>query len=162
MTFTKLFLSPHGRMGRQHYWIGFAVLFVAQIVANFIPSIGGLIGLALIYPAVCVYGKRLHDLGRSAWWLAAVVAATLLCIIIIAAVAVAPMVAASGGPRDEIAMFTSFWEAPGVKPLVVVMALINIGFVVWLGVAPGQAGPNKYDLAPAPAEESDDDGEHDA
>ena len=24
--------------------------------------------IALIYPAVCLYGKRFHDRGKSAWW----------------------------------------------------------------------------------------------
>ena len=32
----------------------------------------GVINLLLIYPYICVYGKRLHDAGTTAWWVIAI------------------------------------------------------------------------------------------
>lgn len=144
MTFATLFLSPHGRIGRKPYWIGLIILLIAQVIALFLPVVGQIIGLLLIYPAVCVYGKRLHDLGRGMWWLGVVIAATVFALIAIFAVAVRPMLAVSGGPHDEIAMLNAFAAAPGVAPLLLITVAINLGFVLWLGVAPGQKGDNRF------------------
>ena len=62
----RLFLSADGRIGRQEYWIGFAILFVGGLVLGMIPILN-LLSIVLIYPQVCVGSKRLHDMGRSGW-----------------------------------------------------------------------------------------------
>lgn len=70
-----LFFSPNGRIGRQPFWLGF--LFVALFIFagnNLLRALGhSMTGfyISLIFPFVslymlyCVYGKRLHDMGRS-------------------------------------------------------------------------------------------------
>lgn len=67
-----LLFSPNGRIGRNRFWQGMVVLTVASVVvaagAVMLGTLFGLIGYALIYPYICVYGKRLHDAGLTAWW----------------------------------------------------------------------------------------------
>ncbi|WP_409432318.1 DUF805 domain-containing protein [Litorimonas sp. RW-G-Af-16] len=84
----KLFLSPAGRMGRKKFWIGFVgfAVFVtlaqlglheiADTLAGFFLS---LIFIVLVFQILySVYGKRLHDMGRSFWPLTAMLALTVV------------------------------------------------------------------------------------
>ena len=59
------YIDFNGRASRSEYW-WFVLLTFAL---GFIPVIGWLIRLALLLPSLAVQVRRLHDLGRSAWWL---------------------------------------------------------------------------------------------
>ena len=65
MNWQFLFLSANGRIGQKDFWIGFLILFVAGIILGMIPVLGQIISIALIYPWVCLYSKRLHDFGKT-------------------------------------------------------------------------------------------------
>lgn len=71
-----LLFNPNGRIARNRFWQGLVVLTVASIlVAAAITAIAEMISLlnyVLIYCYICVFGKRLHDSGRSAWWVIAI------------------------------------------------------------------------------------------
>jgi uncharacterized membrane protein YhaH (DUF805 family) len=88
MNYQGLLLNPNGRIGQREFWIGVLIIIAGNLVAGFVPLVGLLLSLALIYVGVCVYGKRLHDAGRSAWWHALPWAITLVLAIrgVIAAV----------------------------------------------------------------------------
>ena len=59
-----------GRASRAEYWWFFLFAMLAQAAGSIINSaLGGLIALALLLPAVAVGARRLHDIGRTAWWL---------------------------------------------------------------------------------------------
>lgn len=81
------FLSLHGRIGRQAFWLGNLVIVMVGLVLDFgilgsipksvIPHSGTnrlgpfgplVVDLVVLYPVVCVQGKRWHDRGKSAWW----------------------------------------------------------------------------------------------
>ncbi len=67
-----LLFNPNGRVARNRFWQGMVVLTVASVLVSagswlLVEPIGWL-GALLIFPYICVYGKRLHDTGRSAWW----------------------------------------------------------------------------------------------
>ncbi len=85
-----LFLSLEGRIGRGKFWLGILGLIVAQLVLGMILSIAGLMSvdpetgmpvgtgywigigllcLVLLWPSICIYGKRYHDRDKSAWWM---------------------------------------------------------------------------------------------
>jgi len=85
-----LFLSLDGRIGRGRFWLGVLGLIFLQLVLGTVLSLFGLmtfnpqtgmpesadywIGLLimmalLIWPSICIYGKRYHDRDKSAWWI---------------------------------------------------------------------------------------------
>ena len=66
-----LYLSLDGRIGRQAYWFAGLILAAFSLIINLVFDrivIGYVIDIALIYPSVCITGKRFHDRGKSAWW----------------------------------------------------------------------------------------------
>lgn len=72
-------LSPAGRINAGQFWNGYLVLFGAALVlaagAAFGPGWLFFAGFLLLYPMFCVYGKRFHDKGDSAWMALAPIAA---------------------------------------------------------------------------------------
>lgn len=84
----KQWLSFEGRIGRQTWWLQYVLVILginvlAQIVLAIIGAIdftGGfvalvlsllwmLVAIAMIWPALAGYAKRLHDRDMSAWWI---------------------------------------------------------------------------------------------
>ena len=78
----RLWFEPNGRIGRSRFWQGLIVLTVASFIIvagqTKIGSGFGLLSYLLIYPYICVFGKRLHDIGRSAWWVIGLFFASLI------------------------------------------------------------------------------------
>jgi len=146
MNWQALFLSANGRIGQKDFWIGFAILFVAGIVLNFIPVIGQIAGILLIYPWVCVYSKRLHDMGKTGW-LAAVPFGVFFVAMVLAVIAggAAMFGAASGsavGAGSAVA-------ALGMIGLITMLAfLVWIAFTLWLGLSKGDPATNQYGPPP--------------
>ena len=83
MDWKQFYLSPQGRVGRQDWWLKYALVFVViSVVASVLDSSLGLtdpergIGpisaiatLVMIYPAIIVNIKRYHDRNKSGWWI---------------------------------------------------------------------------------------------
>ena len=161
----KLLLSPAGRIGRQHFWIGMAVFAVLVVVFNWgLKQLGGstwafLISLPfpflVLHMAYSLYGKRLHDMGRSFWPLTAM---------IVSLIVVAIIVMLSFGGSDYFAEFSQYERKEDIDPAVraaiqeryqarlaqgngtvraVMLAIIG-GFTLWCGVSKPDAGTNKY------------------
>jgi uncharacterized membrane protein YhaH (DUF805 family) len=81
----NLLLSPQGRIGAGPFWQGVIVLIILGVILSAISAYGppaaslvGILALLLVYPWLCVFGKRLHDAGKSAWWFLAALAAYLI------------------------------------------------------------------------------------
>jgi uncharacterized membrane protein YhaH (DUF805 family) len=93
-SFAWFFLSLRGRVSRQEFWLGYVGLVLIALIlmravhtgdAYFIPGDGSdteiwqdepfsfgwleFISLALTWPIIAIYAKRLHDLALSGWWL---------------------------------------------------------------------------------------------
>lgn len=146
MDFKSLFLSANGRIGRQAFWIGFALLVAANIVLGVIPGIGQLAHLASIYFWVCVSSKRFHDMDKSGWL-------TVIPYIVWFGGMILAFVAGGAGlitglaTGSESAAALAGLGAIGIAALVLlVAALFNLGFLLWQGLVPGTPGPNRYDL----------------
>ena len=139
----KLLFSFEGRTRRSHFWIGWLICFGASAVANMIPIIGQLISLALIWPNLAIAVKRLHDMGKSGWlvvipWVAAIVGG----IAAIAMMGVSALSNASGlEDGDPAAIMALLGPAMGI---IAVIGLICLGFLLWIGLAEGQPGDNRY------------------
>lgn len=161
----KLLLSPAGRIGRQHFWIGMAVFAVLVVVFNWgLKQMGGstwafLMSLPfpflVLHMAYSIYGKRLHDMGRSFWPLTAM---------IVSLIVVAIIVMLSFGGSDYFAEFSQYERKEDIDPAVraaiqeryqarlaqgngtvrAVMLTIIGGFTLWCGVSKPDAEANKY------------------
>jgi len=89
----KLFLSPRGRIGRSAFMLGMACLLIFTMLALFLftklgPGMvtfyGFLVFIFLVLHIImCVYGKRLHDLGRSLWPLIGMMALMVVVMILV-------------------------------------------------------------------------------
>ena len=75
---TSLFFSPQGRIKGKEFWLGWVVLTLVGFALSGIQNLAFEpqdqarllllpLQIAMIYPWVCVYGKRFHDAGKSAW-----------------------------------------------------------------------------------------------
>ncbi len=75
MGIAGILFNPNGRIQANQFWQGIIVLVGVQIVIQVLTVYGPqalapilqLISIAIIYPYICVYGKRLHDANKSAW-----------------------------------------------------------------------------------------------
>lgn len=149
MNWQALFLSGQGRIGRRDFWIGFAGVMVASLVLQFIPVIGQLVGLVLLWPQVNINTKRLHDMGKSGWWLLAPLGVTILCAIAAVIFGGAAIFASGGGDGHRLAGgLTAFGIA---LVFLGVAGLTGLGFLLWIGVTPGQPLDNRFGSPPVAA-----------
>lgn len=140
-----LFLEANGRIGQKDYWIGVGILFAAGVVLGWLPLIGTLVSLASIYFGICVSSKRLHDMGRSGWLAAIPYGVTALAVVLSAMTFFGGIVSTSYG--NDFGMLQGMGMAGGVWGLAVI---INLAFLIWLGVTAGQPGDNAYGPPPRP------------
>lgn len=149
MDWKTIYLTSNGRMGQRDFWIAWAILFVAALVASMVPVIGHLITLVLIYPFVCIAAKRLHDFGRSGW-LAAVPYVVAFAAAVVGGVmgGMAMMLGALGGRGAAGAAAVG-----GFGLMVLLMslaALAGLAFLLWVGLTRGDPQPNAYGPPPEP------------
>jgi uncharacterized membrane protein YhaH (DUF805 family) len=143
MDWTTLFLNANGRIGPKDFWIGFAILFVIDIILRYIPVLGPVLTLVLLYPWVCVYAKRLHDFGKSGWLVAIPIAALFVLGMIGAVIGGAGMIAANSSPAGVAA--ASAFAGLGIMALMVGLgALFWIAFALWVGLSKRDPLPNRY------------------
>lgn len=77
----KKYATFDGRATRSEFWWFILFVFLVQAATNILDAMlfgtGGLTGqpisfivsLVLMLPVIAVGARRLHDIGRSAWWL---------------------------------------------------------------------------------------------
>ena len=65
----KLFTSPSGRVSRRQFWLhGVLPIVIGNVVLGWIPILGQLISLVLLWGSICLGFKRFHDLGYPGWY----------------------------------------------------------------------------------------------
>jgi uncharacterized membrane protein YhaH (DUF805 family) len=127
----KLFTSPSGRISRKQFWLhGFLPIFVGNIVLGWIPVIGQLISLLLLWASICIGFKRFHDLGYPGWW---------------SLVYIVPMLA--GGVLLGLSFYmynfaSLFWRLAEI--LFGIGVLIGLAQLIFVYIRVGQEGPNEY------------------
>jgi uncharacterized membrane protein YhaH (DUF805 family) len=58
-----------GRASRSELWWFFLFQILVSLAANMLgQTLGSLVNLALLLPALAVGARRLHDIGKSGWW----------------------------------------------------------------------------------------------
>ncbi len=161
----KLLLSPAGRIGRRDYLIGLIGLVVIfTLYGLLINALGGSMAgffAVLAFPfvilqiAYSVYGKRLHDIGRTLWPLTGLITLMFLTMIVVMLVyGGAEYFAAYGEytrdnpPSPEVVerLNAEFKprQAEGETVLSFVIAALLAAFTLWLALAKPQAGRNAY------------------
>jgi len=139
----KLLFSFEGRTRRSHFWIGWLICLGIGVVAGWIPLIGFVISIGLIWPNLAITVKRLHDMGMSGW-LAAIpfVANVVGCIMIFVSVGASVfMNAAALENEDPAAIMALLGPMFGILGI---LFLVNFGFLLWVGLSEGKPGSNKY------------------
>ena len=80
MGLSGILFNPQGRISPAEFWRGLIVLIGISIVITVVSAYSplvlaltlGIVSILLIYPIICVYGKRFHDTGQTAWLVLAV------------------------------------------------------------------------------------------
>lgn len=138
----KLFFSFNGRIRRSHYWIGWAIVFVASLILAVIPFLN-VLGLLFYWPHLAIGVKRLHDMGKTGWLIAIpyvvqIAAAIYLFGSVGFAVFADPDRLENMPPEEALALM-----GPGFGALMLSF-VVALGFWIWMGVAEGKQGTNKY------------------
>lgn len=160
-----MLLSPSGRMGRKDFWVAMVIFTILVVLFNFAlqrlgtSTFAFLISLPfpflVLHMAYCVYGKRLHDMGRSFWPLTGMI--TLLIVVAI-------VVMLSFGGSEYFSEFAQYDRKEDIDPAEIeriksayqarlsegnatvhnVMAGIIAVFTLWCGLSKPEADDNKY------------------
>jgi len=141
--FKTVLFSFQGRTRRSHFWIGWLICLGVGVVAGWIPILGGLISLALIWPNLAITVKRLHDMGQTGWLAAIPFVVTIGGIIgIISTVGLSYFMNIEGlQNEDPAAIMAVVGPALGIGLL---MFLVGLGFLLWVGLSDGQRGDNRF------------------
>lgn len=139
----QLFFSFEGRTRRSHFWIAWLVCLGLSVVFGWIPLLGVVLSIALIWPNLAITVKRLHDMGHSGW-----LAAIPYAVGIVGSIVAFTMIGASAilnahalENEDPVAIFALIAPAFGLFAL---MFLVCLGFLLWIGVTDSQRGDNRF------------------
>lgn len=146
--FKTAMLKFDGRLSRQNFWIGFAIVYGASLVIvcgaslvlSIIPIVNMIAPFALIWPNLAITVKRLHDMGKSGWLAAIPIVSGTIAAIASIIVLLVTILAVYG---DETNTGVLGVIVPAMV-LIGIIALINIGFLIWIGATDSQRGPNQY------------------
>jgi uncharacterized membrane protein YhaH (DUF805 family) len=141
--FASALFSFNGRLRRQHFWISWLILLGASVVLGWIPILGALISILLIWPNLAITVKRLHDMGKTGWfaaipWVAFIVGMVMIIGAVGTAIITNPQAFEHEDPSALVAMFGSMMGGFAV------MFLAGLAFLLWIGITDSQKGDNKY------------------
>jgi len=141
--FQKVLFSFEGRIRRQHFWLGWLICLGVGVVLGWIPFLGAVLSIALIWPNVAITVKRLHDMGHSGWlavipWIAGFIG-------IGAFIATVGIAAITNGDNWDSNDAGAAWSiiGPGFG-IFAIVCLVQLGFLLWIGLAEGQPGDNRF------------------
>lgn len=142
MDWKTLMFTADGRIGRQAFWIAWLMLLGVNMVAGWVPLIGWIASAATLFCFVCIYAKRLHDIGKSAWWqlLPILLGPVLLMGSVMWLVFGSIGIAMGGGDPGVFALA----GVGGVVVAAVLGFVVTVGFTLWVGCAQGQTLDNRW------------------
>ena len=156
----NLLFNPQGRIEKGPFWTGFVVLLVVGVAVGWAQAYAApqrmtplftAISLTLIYPSVCVYGKRFHDAGKTAWFFGAVVVAQIIGNAVAALVIAGPHFAALQDIEPGTDAFRAAQrEITQTIFLPVQLAATTVAFVVAFVVSMLPSDPDTNRFGPPP------------
>ena len=124
MTYDSTFAIPSGRTSRGGFVV--ALIILLAVAAFYYFRVKGTTGpwclVMLVFPALVLHARRLHDMGQTAWLLLAPLA------LIVATV--------------WIHMFGHEGQLYG--PLCVASVVVSVGFMLWGLIGKGKTESNKF------------------
>lgn len=148
MDWKTLFLTADGRIGKQDFWIGFAIIFVVNFVLGMIPVLGMIVSIALIYPMVCLYSKRLHDFGKTGWLTLVPFGAGVVGMLLAVMMGGAAIMGAGLAGNDSAAAGAAMAGMGGAALVLMAVGLVCLVFLLWVGLTSGDPGENRYGPPP--------------
>jgi uncharacterized membrane protein YhaH (DUF805 family) len=159
----SVLFSAKGRIGPKTYWISYGPILVISIASSFVvrgdpsnralSSLSLLVSLILLYPMICIFSKRLHDMGRSGWLQLLLYGASLAMGIFVASRSFGPTMSAAMSAQGDPAAAQAAVQAsmadlmandPVLKYSPYIGMAISLAWALWLGLTPGNSGENKY------------------
>jgi uncharacterized membrane protein YhaH (DUF805 family) len=126
MSFDSLFATPHGRTSRGQFVA--ALITLVAVVAFYALLVTGRTAqwclLVLIYPAVILHARRLHDMGHTAWLL------LVPAVLMVAAFAIWLHIVSLGAQLDAA--------------VPVAAIAVSAGFALWGCIGRGQPAANSF------------------
>ena len=139
---TALF-SFEGRLRRQNFWISWLILLGVGVVLGWLPFLGILISIGLIWPNLAITVKRLHDMGRTGW-LAAIPYAVAFIGSTIGGFMIGVSAIANSAALDREEPAAILALIGPVFGLIGLIMLVCLGFLIWIGVTDSQPGTNRF------------------
>lgn len=139
---TALF-SFEGRLRRQNFWISWLILLGVGVVLGWLPILGILISIGLIWPNLAITVKRLHDMGRTGW-LAAIPYAVAFIGTTIGGFMIGVSAIANSAALDREEPAAILALIGPVFGLIGLITLVCLGFLIWIGVTDSQPGENRF------------------
>jgi len=138
-----LLFSFEGRTRRSHFWIGWLICLGVGVVAGWLPLIGLVISIALIWPNLAISVKRLHDMGHTGWLVVVPWAISIVGSIVAVSMIGMTALTQAGAleAEDPMAILSVVGPAFGLLGL---LLLVNLGFLLWIGLTDSQRGDNRY------------------
>lgn len=132
MNFESLFVNPNGRTSRRQFVPALITLLAVVVFYAFLVTgrTAEWCLLVLMFPAIVLHARRLHDMGHTAWLLLA---------------PAVPMLAAFA---IWLQIFSLGAQLDSVVPLIALA--ISAGFAIWGCIGAGEAEANRFG-APAAA-----------
>lgn len=134
MDWLYLFNSFHGRISRQTFWIAFAVVVVAELIAHELAEqlqgdrLSAIVDLAFTYPEFAVTLKRAHDRDMPNWVLIAFFSANAFLDLL--------MVLGLSGTDEQPSLISLAIALP--------FTAVGLALLIELGCRKGTEGPNRY------------------
>ena len=126
MNFESRFVNPNGRTSRGQFVP--ALITLLAVVAFYVILVKGRTGqwsmLVLVFPAVMLHARRLHDMGHTAWLLLAP------AVLMVAAFAIWLHVVSLGAQLEAAVPVTAL--------------VVCAGFALWGCIGTGQAEANRF------------------
>ena len=130
MNYDSVFANPAGRLSRNNFVGGLAVLLLVVALYIFVAQAGrngDWVLVTFLYPAFVMHARRLHDMGKTAW---------LLLI--------------PGGPAIAFAWLHLFLpQSELTAPMGWLAAVLALAFAAWGLVGKSEAEANRFGAATA-------------
>lgn len=158
LSFAGVLFGPNGRITQKQFWMGAGAVLLVNIALNYIGVFGILVWGLMVYVGFCVYAKRLHDIGKSAWvhaivWLVVSIIAIGSMVLSWGAVEIlAESIGPGTIPTEEDIMEIMPELMSEMVPLSVgygINLVIWLAYTIWLGIGHSQKFDNRYGRGPA-------------